>query len=167
MNGAMVHSLARRTEPVDRPTTNRPTDESATGLRDRRPRGRSSRTNASPSSSRSRGPRSPIRTRRCSPRSARRWSAPPLRELVRAGQRIAISVCDITRAQPRREMLMALFEEMPQVRPEDVTILIATGTHRTNTPRRARAHARPRHPQHVSRHQSRLPRSLVARTRRA
>ena len=59
---------------------------------------------------------------------------PPLREQVRAGHRVAISVCDITRAQPRREMLMALFEEMPQVRPEDVTILIATGTHRINTP---------------------------------
>jgi lactate racemase len=59
---------------------------------------------------------------------------PPLRELVTPGQRIAISVCDITRAQPRPEMLRALFEEMPQVSPEDVTILIATGTHRTNTP---------------------------------
>ena len=58
----------------------------------------------------------------------------PLRELVRPGQRVAISVCDITRAQPRREMLQALFEEMPQVQPGDVTILIATGTHRTNTP---------------------------------
>ena len=58
----------------------------------------------------------------------------PLREQVRAGQRIAISVCDITRAQPRRDTLLALFEEMPQVRPEDVTILIATGTHRINTP---------------------------------
>jgi lactate racemase len=58
----------------------------------------------------------------------------PLRELVQAGQRVAISVCDITRAQPRRDMLRALFEEMPQVRPEDVTILIATGTHRINTP---------------------------------
>jgi nickel-dependent lactate racemase len=54
--------------------------------------------------------------------------------LVRAGQRVAISVCDITRAQPRIDMLRALFEEMPQVRPEDVTILIATGTHRINTP---------------------------------
>src|SRR6186713_679227 len=59
---------------------------------------------------------------------------PPLSELVRTGQRVAISVCDITRAQPRRDMLRALFEEMPQVRPEDVTILIATGTHRINTP---------------------------------
>jgi lactate racemase len=58
---------------------------------------------------------------------------PPLRELVRSGRKVAISVCDITRAQPRREMLRALFEEMPSVRDEDVTILIATGTHRVNT----------------------------------
>jgi nickel-dependent lactate racemase len=59
---------------------------------------------------------------------------PPLGQLVRRGQKVAISVCDITRAQPRREMLEALFAEMPDVLPEDVTILIATGTHRTNTP---------------------------------
>ena len=57
----------------------------------------------------------------------------PLQEIVRPGQRVAISVCDITRAQPRRETLRALFDRMPGVRPEDVTILIATGTHRTNT----------------------------------
>lgn len=60
--------------------------------------------------------------------------APPLRELTAAGQRVAISVCDITRAQPRADMLQALFAEMPDVRPEDVTILVATGTHRANTP---------------------------------
>ncbi|HET9386331.1 MAG TPA: lactate racemase domain-containing protein, partial [Gemmatimonadales bacterium] len=58
---------------------------------------------------------------------------PPLRDLVSAGQKVAISVCDITRAQPRKETIEALFEEMPQVDPKDVTILIATGTHRTNT----------------------------------
>jgi lactate racemase len=46
---------------------------------------------------------------------------------------VAISVCDITRAQPRIEMLQALFAELPDVRPDDVTILIATGTHRVNT----------------------------------
>ncbi|HET9567119.1 MAG TPA: lactate racemase domain-containing protein, partial [Vicinamibacterales bacterium] len=57
----------------------------------------------------------------------------PLREIVRAGQKVAISVCDITRAQPRTEQLQAIFEELPQVKPEDVTILIATGTHRGNT----------------------------------
>jgi nickel-dependent lactate racemase len=57
----------------------------------------------------------------------------PLRDLVRSGQKVAISVCDITRAQPRIEMLQAIFAELPQVRPEDVTILIATGTHRGNS----------------------------------
>jgi lactate racemase len=58
---------------------------------------------------------------------------PPLQEIVRAGQHVAISVCDITRAQPRRETLQALFEEMPDVEDSRVTILIATGTHRSNT----------------------------------
>jgi lactate racemase len=58
----------------------------------------------------------------------------PLREVTGGGGRVAISVCDITRAQPRREMLEAIFEEMPDVRGSDVTILIATGTHRSNTP---------------------------------
>ena len=60
--------------------------------------------------------------------------APPLREITGRGGRVAISVCDITRAQPRREMLQALFEEMPDVRASDITILVATGTHRGNTP---------------------------------
>jgi nickel-dependent lactate racemase len=58
---------------------------------------------------------------------------PPLRALVRPGQKIAVSVCDITRAQPRQAMVEALFSEMPGVRLEDVTIFIATGTHRRNT----------------------------------
>jgi lactate racemase len=58
---------------------------------------------------------------------------PPLRDIVRPGQKIAISVCDITRPQPRGVMLRALFEEMPGINPHDVTILVATGTHRTNT----------------------------------
>src|SRR5881296_626052 len=62
------------------------------------------------------------------------FGKPPLRELARPGQRIAISVCDITRAQPRQAMLEALFSEMPGVRLEDVAILIATGTHRRNRP---------------------------------
>ena len=57
----------------------------------------------------------------------------PLRDIVKPGQKIAISVCDITRAQPREAMLRALFEEMPGIKPDDVAILIATGTHRTNT----------------------------------
>ena len=46
---------------------------------------------------------------------------PPLRELWKPGRRVAISVCDITRAQPRRETIEALFSEMPGVRHEDVS----------------------------------------------
>ena len=62
-------------------------------------------------------------------------AGPPLRELARPGQTAAISVCDVTRAQPRREMVAAVLRELEGiVRPEDVTILIATGTHRANTP---------------------------------
>lgn len=58
----------------------------------------------------------------------------PLREIVAPGDTVAISVCDITRPQPRREMLEAIFDALPQTRPEDVVIVIATGTHRANTP---------------------------------
>jgi nickel-dependent lactate racemase len=61
-------------------------------------------------------------------------SSPPLAAAVRPGQRVAISACDITRAQPRREMLLAIVEELRGVADEHVTILVATGTHRTNTP---------------------------------
>jgi nickel-dependent lactate racemase len=60
--------------------------------------------------------------------------ARPLRELVHPGQKIGISVCDITRAQPRKLMLEALFSEMPGMNLSDVTIFIATGTHRRNNP---------------------------------
>jgi nickel-dependent lactate racemase len=60
--------------------------------------------------------------------------SPPLRDRVRPGARVAFSVCDITRAQPRVQQITALLAEMPGVRDEDVTILIATGTHRANTP---------------------------------
>jgi nickel-dependent lactate racemase len=60
--------------------------------------------------------------------------SPPLREAVGAGRRIAVSVCDVTRAQPRRQTIEALLAELPGVRLEDLTILIATGTHRANTP---------------------------------
>ena len=67
-------------------------------------------------------------------------AGPPLRELAKPGQSVAISVCDITRAQPRREMVGAVLAELDGfLRPEDVTILIATGTHRANTPAELRA----------------------------
>lgn len=61
-------------------------------------------------------------------------AGPPLRELVRTGQTVAVSLCDSTRPQPRHLMIPALFEELDGVvRLEDVVLLIATGTHRANT----------------------------------
>ena len=42
-------------------------------------------------------------------------AGPPLRELVRPGQRVAISVCDITRPQPRPLQLAALAEVLDGV----------------------------------------------------
>ena len=62
-------------------------------------------------------------------------AGPPLRELVRPGQTVAISACDGTRPQPRHLMIPAVLDELDGiVRPEDVTVLVATGTHRGNTP---------------------------------
>ena len=91
---------------------------------------------------------------------------PALREIVRPGQKIAISVCDITRAQPREAMLRALFEEMPDHNPDDVTILVATGTHRTNT--RAELERMLGHDivAQLHGHQPRQPRRRVARVSR-
>ena len=61
-------------------------------------------------------------------------AGPPLRERLRPGQRVAISVCDVTRPQPRALMLEALLETFEGViRPDDVTVLVATGTHRAST----------------------------------
>ena len=58
----------------------------------------------------------------------------PLRDLVERGARVAISVCDATRPQPRQPMLAAIAEVLDGiVRPEDVVVLIATGTHDVST----------------------------------
>lgn len=59
--------------------------------------------------------------------------SPPLGDLVTAGQRVAISVCDGTRPQPRELMLRAVFDALVDTCDDDVTILVATGTHRANT----------------------------------
>lgn len=62
-------------------------------------------------------------------------AGPPLLDRVRAGQTVAISMCDGTRPQPRDVMIPALLDELDGiVRPDDVVVLVATGTHRANTP---------------------------------
>jgi lactate racemase len=63
----------------------------------------------------------------------------PLREVVPAGSRVAISVCDITRAFPARRVLPVLLDELAAARPAEVTVCIATGTHRVATPDELRA----------------------------
>jgi nickel-dependent lactate racemase len=61
-------------------------------------------------------------------------SGAPLRAVVRPGQQVAVSVCDATRPQPREAMLRALLAELAGlVSAGDITVLIATGTHRGNT----------------------------------
>ncbi len=65
-------------------------------------------------------------------------AGPPLSELARAGSKVAISMCDGTRAQPRDKMIPAVLDELG-VPDEDVVILVATGTHRGNTDEEIRA----------------------------
>ena len=58
----------------------------------------------------------------------------PLRRLARPSQSVAISVCDVTRPMPTSTVLPILLGELTQVPDEQITVLIATGTHRANTP---------------------------------
>ena len=61
--------------------------------------------------------------------------SPRLRQIVAPGDRVAIAVCDGTRPQPRAVMVAALLEELAQfVDTDDIVVLVATGTHRGNTP---------------------------------
>jgi len=62
-------------------------------------------------------------------------AGPPLRERVRPGQTVAISACDVTRAQPRHLMVPAVLDELAGIVDDaDVVVLVATGTHRASTP---------------------------------
>jgi lactate racemase len=57
-----------------------------------------------------------------------------LRDIVRRGQQVAISICDGTRPQPRRQMIEAILDELDgTTHLDDVVVLVATGTHRGNT----------------------------------
>ncbi|MCH7800114.1 MAG: DUF2088 domain-containing protein, partial [Chloroflexi bacterium] len=58
----------------------------------------------------------------------------PLRQLVSSDQTVAISVCDITRPMPSALVLPVVLRELAHVPRDQITILIATGTHRGNTP---------------------------------
>lgn len=59
--------------------------------------------------------------------------APPLRQIVKPHHRVAISVCDITRPMPSAALLPVLLSELRHIPRQNITILVATGTHRANT----------------------------------
>ena len=56
-----------------------------------------------------------------------------LRQATIPGHKIGISVCDITRPIPSDRILPILLGELEHIPPSDITIFLATGTHRPNT----------------------------------
>ena len=60
--------------------------------------------------------------------------SPPLRECVRASDRVAIVFSDITRPTPNHLLLPAVLEAIAHVPPEQIVLCNALGTHRANTP---------------------------------
>ena len=58
---------------------------------------------------------------------------PPLKTSVKPGQKVAISICDVTRPMPNHTVLPIVLSELNHIPEEDITILIATGTHRAVT----------------------------------
>ena len=61
--------------------------------------------------------------------------APRLRDTVRPGETIAIVTSDITRPMPTAKVMPALLDELYAggVRPEDITLVFALGSHRQHT----------------------------------
>jgi nickel-dependent lactate racemase len=66
-------------------------------------------------------------------------ASPPLRELVKPGDRVGIIFNDITRPTPDHLMLPAILDELAHVPRENVTLFNALGTHRPNTDAELRA----------------------------
>lgn len=60
----------------------------------------------------------------------------PLKDIVEAGETVAIVVSDITRLCGTDKFLPVIIDELSSVgvKDEDITIVIATGTHRAHTP---------------------------------
>ncbi len=65
---------------------------------------------------------------------------PKLRDLVKPGKTVAIVVTDITRKLPEEIILPLLVKELEAggIRKQDITAVVATGTHRPNTPEEIR-----------------------------
>jgi len=63
-----------------------------------------------------------------------------LQDLVRPGQKVAVVVTDITRKLPEEIILPHLLKELEAggIKKKDITAVVATGTHRPNTPQELR-----------------------------
>jgi lactate racemase len=61
-------------------------------------------------------------------------AARPLRDIVRAGERVAVVIPDLTRPLPTDRLLPWLFEELDHVPETHLVIVNGTGSHRPNTP---------------------------------
>jgi nickel-dependent lactate racemase len=60
-------------------------------------------------------------------------NSPPLAGLIGPNDSVGISVCDLTRPMPSRRVLPVLLAELEHVPDDQITIFVATGTHRGNT----------------------------------
>jgi nickel-dependent lactate racemase len=60
-------------------------------------------------------------------------AGPPLKDIVRAGERVAVVIPDITRPLPSERLLPWIFAALPHVPPERIVIVNGTGSHRANT----------------------------------
>lgn len=60
-------------------------------------------------------------------------ASPPLKELVKASDRVGIVFSDITRPTPNHVLLPVLLSELDYVPDEQVILFNSTGTHRSNT----------------------------------
>jgi len=61
---------------------------------------------------------------------------PPLKEIAKPGEKIAVITSDITRPMPTYKVMPALLDELyaAGVRAEDITLVFALGSHRKHTP---------------------------------
>src|SRR5437763_1402637 len=64
----------------------------------------------------------------------RPMAGPPLRELVKASDRVALVIPDITRPLPTDRLLRWILAELSHVPAERFTVINGTGSHRANTP---------------------------------
>ena len=60
-------------------------------------------------------------------------AGPPLKDVVRAGERVAVVIPDVTRPLPSERLLPWLFAALPHVPAERIVIVNGTGSHRANT----------------------------------